>query len=151
MKTKFRTGVLFGDEVTELLHDANNNKYAIPAVNVIGTNSVNACMETARAVNSPIIIQFSNGVLLLCRQRIGQYRPKAAVLGAVSGALHIHQLAEAYGVTVVLHTDHCAKTSCPGWMVCWMPMNDILKKMVMPCSVPTCSISAKSPLWKTSK
>lgn len=116
MKTKFRTGVLFGDEVTELLHDANKNQYAIPAVNVIGTNSVNACLETAKAVNSPIIIQFSNGgAAFYAGKGLDNADQKAAVLGAVSGALHIHQLAEAYGVTVVLHTDHCAKNLLP-WM-----------------------------------
>lgn len=116
MKTKFRTGVLFGDEVSELLHDANKNQYAIPAVNVIGTDSVNACMETAKAVNSPIIIQFSNGgAAFYAGKGLDNADQKAAVLGAVSGALHIHQLAEAYGVTVVLHTDHCAKNLLP-WM-----------------------------------
>ena len=116
MKTKFRTGVLFGDEVTELLNDANKNQYAIPAVNVIGTNSVNACLETAKAVNSPIIIQFSNGgAAFYAGKGLDNADQKAAVLGAVSGALHIHQLAEAYGVTVVLHTDHCAKNLLP-WM-----------------------------------
>lgn len=116
MKTKFRTGVLFGDEVSELLHDANKNQYAIPAVNVIGTGSVNACMETAKAVNSPIIIQFSNGgAAFYAGKGLDNTDQKAAVLGAVSGALHIHQLAEAYGVTVVLHTDHCAKNLLP-WM-----------------------------------
>ena len=116
MKTKFRTGVLFGDEVTELLNDANKNQYAIPAVNVIGTNSVNACLETAKAVNSPIIIQFSNGgAAFYAGKGLDNADQKAAVLGAVSGALHIHQLAEAYGVTVILHTDHCAKNLLP-WM-----------------------------------
>ena len=61
MATKFRSGVLFGDEVTEILDYANEKNFAIPAVNVVGTNSVNACLETARDINSPIIIQFSNG------------------------------------------------------------------------------------------
>jgi len=61
MARKFRNGVLFGDEVTELLDYANEKNFAIPAVNVVGTNSVNSCLETARDINSPIIIQFSNG------------------------------------------------------------------------------------------
>lgn len=114
--TKFRKGVLFGDEVTELLRYANETGFAIPAVNVIGTNSVNSCMETAKAVNSPIIIQFSNGgAAFYAGKGLDNKDQRAAVLGAVSGALHIHQLAEAYGVTVILHTDHCAKELLP-WM-----------------------------------
>ena len=114
--TKFRKGVLFGDEVTELLRYANETGFAIPAVNVIGTNSVNACLETAKAVNSPIIIQFSNGgAAFYAGKGLDNKDQRAAVLGAVSGALHIHQLAEAYGVTVILHTDHCAKELLP-WM-----------------------------------
>ena len=60
MATKFRAGVLYGDEVTELFNYANEHNFAIPAVNVIGTNSVNAVLETARDLNSPVIIQFSN-------------------------------------------------------------------------------------------
>ena len=60
-KTKFRPGVLHGEEVTELLNYANENNFALPAVNVVGTNSVNAVLETAKAVNSPVMIQFSNG------------------------------------------------------------------------------------------
>ncbi len=114
--TKFRKGVLFGDEVTELLRYANETGFAIPAVNVIGTNSVNSCLETAKVVNSPIIIQFSNGgAAFYAGKGLDNKDQRAAVLGAVSGALHIHQLAEAYGVTVILHTDHCAKELLP-WM-----------------------------------
>lgn len=116
MNTRFRPGVLFGDEVTELLLHANKNKYAIPAVNVIGTNSINACLETAKAVNSPIMIQFSNGGgAFYAGKGLDNTDQKAAVAGSVSGALHVHHLAEAYGVTVVLHTDHCAKNLLP-WM-----------------------------------
>lgn len=116
MSTKFRPGVLFGDEVTELLLHANKNKYALPAVNVIGTNSINACLETAKAVNSPIMIQFSNGGgAFYAGKGLDNADQKAAVAGSVSGALHVHHLAEAYGVTVVLHTDHCAKNLLP-WM-----------------------------------
>lgn len=112
--TRFRTGVLFGDEVTELLTFANENNFALPAVNVVGTNSVNACLETARAVNSPIIIQFSNGgAAFYAGKGLSNEGQNASILGAISGALHIHQLAEAYGVTVILHTDHCAKNLLP--------------------------------------
>ncbi|MFZ1749641.1 MAG: class II fructose-bisphosphate aldolase [Saprospiraceae bacterium] len=111
---KFRSGVLFGDEVTELLNYANENDFAIPAVNVIGTNSVNAALETAKAVNSPIIIQFSNGgSVFYAGKSLSNEGQQAAVLGGISGALHIHNVAKAYDVPVILHTDHCAKNLLP--------------------------------------
>jgi fructose-bisphosphate aldolase class II len=114
MATKFRPGVLFGDEVTELLNYANENDFAIPAVNVVGTNSINACLETAKAVNSPIIIQFSNGGgVFMAGKSLNNDGQNAAILGSISGAMHIHNLAKAYGVTVILHTDHCAKKLLP--------------------------------------
>ena len=112
--SKFRPGVLFGDEVTELLNYANEKDFALPAVNVIGTNSVNAALETAKAVNSPIIIQFSNGgAAFYAGKGLSNDGQKAAVLGGVSGSLHIHNVAEAYGIPVILHTDHCAKSLLP--------------------------------------
>jgi fructose-bisphosphate aldolase class II len=106
--------VLFGDEVTELLNYANENDFALPAVNVIGTNTVNAAIETAKAVNSPVIIQFSNGgAHFFAGKSLSNEGQKAAVIGGVSGALHVHQVAAAYGVPVILHTDHCAKNLLP--------------------------------------
>lgn len=112
--TKFRKGVLHGDEVTELLNYANQNNFALPAVNVIGTNSINAVMETAREVNSPVIIQFSNGgASFYAGKGLSNDNQQSAILGGVSGALHVHTLAKAYGVTVILHTDHCAKKLLP--------------------------------------
>lgn len=112
--TKFRPGVLWGDEVTELLNYANEHNFAIPAVNVIGTNSVNAVLETARAVNSPVMIQFSNGgAAFFAGKGLSNENQQAAILGGVSGAMHVHAMAKAYGVTVVLHTDHCAKKLLP--------------------------------------
>ncbi len=106
---RFRPGVLHGQEVTDLLNYANENNFALPAVNVIGTNSVNAVLETAAAVNSPVIVQFSNGgAAFFAGKSLSNDGQKAAVLGAVSGAQHVHAVAEAYGVPVILHTDHCA-------------------------------------------
>jgi fructose-bisphosphate aldolase, class II len=113
---RFRPGVLHGDEVTELLNYANKNDFAIPAVNVVGTNSVNACLETAKDLNSPIIIQFSNGGgVFYAGKGLDNSNQRAAVAGSVSGAMHVHKMAELYGVTVILHTDHCAKKLLP-WM-----------------------------------
>lgn len=112
--TRFRTGVLHGDEVTELFNYANDNNFAIPAVNVIGTDSINAVMETARDVNSPVIIQFSNGgAAFYGGKGLSNEGHQASILGALSGAIHVHTLAKAYGVTVILHTDHCARKLLP--------------------------------------
>jgi fructose-bisphosphate aldolase class II len=112
--TKFRPGVLFGDEVTELFNYANENNFALPAVNVIGTNSINAVLETAKAVNSPVIIQFSHGgAQFYAGKGLSNEGQKAAIAGAISGAHHVHLLAEAYGVPVILHTDHAAKKLLP--------------------------------------
>jgi len=111
---KFRAGVLHGEEVAELLRYANDHQFALPAVNVIGTNSVNAVLETAREVNSPVIIQFSNGgASFFGGQGLSNDGQKASVIGGISGALHVHTVAEAYGVPVILHTDHCAKKLLP--------------------------------------
>ncbi|MFN8700385.1 MAG: class II fructose-bisphosphate aldolase [Flavobacteriales bacterium] len=113
---RFRPGVLTGDDVTEVFNDALQRGYALPAVNVIGTNSVNAVLETARDVNSPVIIQFSNGGgAFYAGKGLKNDQQQASVLGSVSGAQHIHLLAQAYGVPVILHTDHCAKN-----LLAWM-------------------------------
>jgi len=114
MSSRFRSGVLWGDEVQELMQHANENNYALPAVNVIGSNSINAVLETARDVNSPVIIQFSNGGgVFNAGKGLSNEGQKAAIMGSVAGAHHVHMLAEAYGVPVILHTDHCAKNLLP--------------------------------------
>lgn len=112
--TRFRAGVLHGEEVTELLNYANQQGFALPAVNVIGTNSVNAVLETAREVNSPVIIQFSNGgSAFFAGKGLSNKDQRASIAGGISGAMHVHQMAEAYGVPVILHTDHCALDILP--------------------------------------
>lgn len=111
--TKFRAGVLYGDEVTELLDFANKNNFALPAVNVVGTNSVNAVIETAAAVNSPVMVQFSSGGAQFFAGKGAEDKMKASIAGAVSGALHVHRMAELYGVPVILHTDHAARKLLP--------------------------------------
>ncbi|QMU30298.1 class II fructose-bisphosphate aldolase [Adhaeribacter radiodurans] len=112
--TKFKPGVLFGDDVQALFDYANKNNFALPAVNVIGTNSVNAVLETAKLVNSPVIIQFSHGgAQFFAGKGLSNDAQKSAIAGAVSGAQHVHLMAEAYGVPVILHTDHAAKKLLP--------------------------------------
>lgn len=113
-KTRFRSGVLHGEEVTELLNYANEQNFAMPAVNVVGTNTVNAVLETAREVNSPVMIQFSNGgASFFAGKGLSNENQQAAILGGISGAMHVHSMAKAYGVPVILHTDHCAKKLLP--------------------------------------
>ncbi len=115
-KTRFRTGVLAGDDVTDLLNYANENDFALPAVNVVNSNSINAVLETAAAVKSPVIIQLSNGgASFYAGGSLPNDRNQASVIGAIAGATHVHALAKMYGVTVILHTDHCAKKLLP-WM-----------------------------------
>lgn len=111
---KFRPGVLTGQEVTDLLNYANENNFALPAVNVTSSSTVNAVLETAKAVNSPVMIQFSNGgAAFMAGKGLSNDGQAAAIAGGVAGAHHVHQMAEAYGVSVVLHTDHAAKKLLP--------------------------------------
>ena len=111
---KFKPGVKYGQELRELYAYAKENEFAMPAVNVIGTNSVNAVLETAKKLNSPVIIQFSNGgAQFFAGKGLANDKQQASVAGAVSGAHHVHQMAEAYGVPVILHTDHAAKKLLP--------------------------------------
>ncbi|NQD70137.1 class II fructose-bisphosphate aldolase [Sphingobacterium shayense] len=114
MSLKDFKGVLTGDQVQELFEIAKTHKFALPAVNIIGTNSINAVMETAKAVNSPVIIQLSNGgAQFYAGKSLNNDGLKACILGAVSAAHHVHLLAEHYGVAVILHTDHAAKKLLP--------------------------------------
>jgi fructose-bisphosphate aldolase class II len=111
---KLEPGVISGDDVKRLFDFANKNNFAIPAVNVIGTNSVNAVLETAKAVNSPVIIQFSyGGAHFFGGQGLPKENHTGAIAGGISGALHVHNVAEYYGIPVVVHTDHAAKKLLP--------------------------------------
>ncbi len=111
---KFRPGVLTGQEATDLLNYANENGFALPAVNCVNTNTINGVLETAKEVNSPVIVQFSNGgAAFIAGKALSNDGQAASVLGAVAGAHHVHLLAEKYGVSVILHTDHAAKKLLP--------------------------------------
>jgi len=105
-------GVVRGDDLQKLFTHAKEKGYAIPAVNVVGTDSINAVMEAAKRVSSPVIVQFSNGGASFYAGK-GIDAEKGAVLGAISGAKHVQLLAEAYGVPVILHTDHAARKLLP--------------------------------------
>jgi len=111
---KVAPGVVTGDGVQEVFRIAKQNHFAIPAVNVVGTDSVNAVLQAAREVNSPVIIQFSNGgAHFYAGKFLSNEAEKAAIAGAISGARHIHMMAEMYGVPVIVHTDHAAKKLLP--------------------------------------
>ena len=110
----FKPGVVYGKQLQELYNYANENNFALPAVNVTSTSTVNAVLETAANLKRPVIIQFSNGgAAYYAGKGLDNTDQKAAIAGAVSGAKHIHALAEAYGATVVIHTDHAAKKLLP--------------------------------------
>lgn len=114
MSLKDYKGVLHGDQVQELFEAAKKHQFALPAVNVTGTNTINAVMETAKAVNSPVIIQLSNGgAQFYAGKSLDNSKLQACILGGVSAAKHVHLLAEHYGVAVILHTDHAAKKLLP--------------------------------------
>ncbi|MBJ2173866.1 class II fructose-bisphosphate aldolase [Aureibaculum sp. A20] len=114
MAHNIKPGVATGDQVQEIFKYAKEKGFALPAVNVIGSDTINGVLETARDLNAPVIIQFSNGgAQFNAGKGLSNENQKAAVLGAIAGAKHIHILAEAYGVPVILHTDHCAKKLLP--------------------------------------
>lgn len=114
IKDKFPAGVITGDAMTALLDHALANDYAMPAVNVVGTNTANAAMETAVAANAPVIIQFSNGgASFFAGKGLSNAGQQASIAGACSGARHVHEMAALYGARVITHTDHAAKKLLP--------------------------------------
>ncbi|MEE4258315.1 MAG: class II fructose-bisphosphate aldolase [Bacteroidales bacterium] len=114
LSDKVAPGVATGDDLNKIFKAAKEGQYALPAVNVVGTNSINAVMEAAKKVKAPVIIQFSNGGgAFYAGKGLSNENEKAAIAGSVSGALHVHQLAEIYGIPVILHTDHAAKKLLP--------------------------------------
>src|SRR6187397_1567314 len=111
---KYKAGVLFGEELAALYNDAKENQFALPAVNTIGSNTINSVLEAAAKVNSPVIIQFSNGgAQFIAGKGMPNDKMQANISGGISGALHIHNVAKYYGVPVILHTDHAAKKWLP--------------------------------------
>ncbi len=114
MAHNIKPGVATGDEVQAIFAYAKEKGFALPAVNVIGSSTINGVLETAAKLNAPVIIQFSNGgAAYNAGKGLSNAGEKAAIAGGIAGAKHIHTLAEAYGATVILHTDHCAKKLLP--------------------------------------
>ena len=124
MNHNIKPGVATGDQVQEILKLAKEKKFALPAVNVIGSSSINGVLETAKKLNSPVIIQFSNGGAgFNAGKGLGNENQHAAISGSIAGAHHVHTMAKAYGVPVILHTDHCAKKLLP-WIDGLMEANE---------------------------
>ena len=114
MNYNIKPGVATGDEVQEIFRLAKEKKFALPAVNVTGSSTINGVLETAKELNAPVIIQFSNGgAHFNAGKGLSNDSQKASIAGAIAGAKHVHTLSEAYGVPVILHTDHCAKKLLP--------------------------------------
>jgi fructose-bisphosphate aldolase class II len=114
MAHNIKAGVATGDQVQEIFRYAKQKGFALPAVNVTGSSTINGTLETAAKLNAPVIIQFSNGgAAFNAGKGLSNSAEKAAIAGGIAGAKHIHTLAEAYGATVILHTDHCAKKLLP--------------------------------------
>ena len=114
MGLTIKPGVVTGDQVQEVFQYAKANNFALPAINVIGSSSVNSVLETAATFNSPVIIQFSNGgAAFNAGKGLSNDNQQAAIAGAIAGAQHIHLLAEKYGACVILHTDHAARKLLP--------------------------------------
>jgi fructose-bisphosphate aldolase class II len=109
-----KPGVVAGDDVQKVFAYCKANDFALPAVNCIGTNSVNATLEAAAKVRSAVIVQFSNGgAQFVAGKGLKLEGQGSNILGAIAGARHVHTVAEAYGVPVILHTDHAAKKLLP--------------------------------------
>ncbi len=107
-------GVATSDEVQKIFCLAKEKKFALPAVNVIGSNTINGVLETASSLNAPVIIQFSNGgAIFNAGKGLSNENQNAAINGAIAGARHVHELSKAYNVPVILHTDHAAKKLLP--------------------------------------
>ena len=124
MNHNIKPGVATGDQVQEILKLAKEKKFALPAVNVIGSSSINGVLETAKKLNSPVIIQFSNGGAgFNAGKGLSNDNQHAAISGSIAGAHHVHTMAKAYGVPVILHTDHCAKKLLP-WIDGLMEANE---------------------------
>ena len=124
MNHNIKPGVATGDQVQEIFKLAKKKKFALPAVNVIGSNSINGVLETAKQLNSPVIIQFSNGgACFNAGKGLSNNDQKAAISGSIAGAYHVHEMAKSYGVSVILHTDHCAKKLLP-WIDGLMEENE---------------------------
>ena len=107
-------GIVTGDDVQKVFQLAKAGRFALPAVNCVNSDTINATLEAAAKAKAPVIIQFSNGgAAFMAGKGFKGEGQQAAILGAIAGARHTHSMAAAYGVPVILHTDHAAKKLLP--------------------------------------
>merc|ERR1712087_705765 len=117
-------GVVTGQALVDLLDAAKDQGYAIPGVNIVGTNSINACMEAAAKYGGPIMVTFSKGGgQFIAGKSADNSDDKASIAGTIAGAKHVREVAELYGVPVILHTDHCQKAWLP-WIDCLLAASE---------------------------
>jgi len=115
-KLSRKKGVIVGDDVLSLFKYAQEQKFAIPSINVTSSSTVVAALEAARDKNSPIILQISQGgAAYFAGKGVPNGNQEASIAGAIAGAHYIRSIAPTYGIPVVLHTDHCAKKLLP-WL-----------------------------------
>jgi len=109
-----KNNFIYGKENQKLFKIAKERKFAMPAVNVSGTNTINSVLETASEINSPVIIQFSNGgSQFIAGKGMSNENFKASISGSVAGAYHIHKVIDNYNAKVIIHTDHCSRNILP--------------------------------------
>ena len=124
LPTSVKAGVVTGQALVDLLDHAKKEKFAIPGVNIVGTNSINSCMEAAAKYGGPIMVTFSKGGgQFICGKTVDNTDDQASIAGTISGAKHVHEVAALYGVPVILHTDHCQKAWLP-WIDSLMDANE---------------------------
>ena len=134
-----KPGVITGDDVQKVFQVAKENNFALPAVNCVGTDSINAVLETAAKVKAPVIVQFSNGgASFIAGKGVKSDVPQgAAILGAISGAHHVHQMAEHYGVPVTCTPTTARRNCCRGSTVCWTRVKNTSQLPASRCSLLT--------------
>lgn len=109
-----KAGVAFGEDVQSIYKLAKQNKFALPAINCVNTDSINSVLEAASEIGSPVIIQLSNGGAgFFAGKGLKLPGQAAQALGAIIAAKYVHEVAPAYGIPVILHTDHASKSLLP--------------------------------------
>jgi fructose-bisphosphate aldolase class II len=145
-----KPGVVTGEDVQKVFAICKENKFALPAVNVISTDTINSVLEAAAKVKSPVVIQFSNGgAAFVAGKGLKLDGQGCSIVGAISGAHHVHAMAELYGVPVILITQ--LRNCCHGLTACWMLVKNILLRTVSLCSARICWIYQKKVWKKTSQ
>jgi fructose-bisphosphate aldolase, class II len=114
LPASIKPGVITGPALVDLLQHAKKTGFAIPGVNIVGTNSINSCMEAAMKYGGPIMVTFSKGGgQFIAGKAVSNKDEQASIAGCIAGAKHVREVAKLYNVPVILHTDHCQKSWLP--------------------------------------